>query len=228
MKDFLHTLFYWLNVRSWIRPILLLVTRRDVIGLENLPSHGAAILTSNHFSVGDPPILTGIMPRRVVWMAKQELFDAPLVGQLYYLGGFIPVRRFEADLRALRRAQHTLRRGHILGMFPEGTRSGGRLGRGEPGSALIALRTGAPVVPLAIWGTENVKLPRDFFRRTTVHVRIGSPFHLPRASKINKEDVAGGTREIMMRIAALLPEKYRGEYAGTEEAAQVTAAQGDR
>ena len=213
MKDRLQTIFYWLSVWTWIKLILSIVTNREIRGQENIPRRGGVIFTCNHFSVGDPPILTGIFPRRIVWMAKQELFDVPVFGKLYNMGGFIPVRRFEGDLRAIRRSQEALRRGHVLGMFPEGTRSGGRLGRGEPGTALIALRTGAPVLPAAIWGTENVKLPRSLFGRTRVHVRYGEPYRLPQRRRITKEDVAAGTEQIMRSIAELLPPGYRGAYA---------------
>jgi 1-acyl-sn-glycerol-3-phosphate acyltransferase len=210
---------------TWIRPILYIVTSRDIRGLENIPRKGGLILTCNHFSVGDPPILTGIFPRRIAWMAKQELFDFPIFGKLYHMGGFIPVRRFEGDLRAIRRSQAALRRGHVLGMFPEGTRSGGKLGAGEPGTALIALRTGAPILPAAIWGTEHVKLPRDLFRRTRAHIRFGEPFQLPQPARITKENVAAGTQEIMRRIAELLPAEYRGANAASSpaEAARVVS-----
>ena len=223
MIDRLQSIFYWANVWTWVRSLLVIVTSRDVRGLGNIPPDGGLILTCNHFSVGDPPILTGIFPRRVVWMAKQELFDFPIFGKLYSMGGFIPVRRFEGDLRAIRRAQTALRRGHVLGMFPEGTRSGGRLGAGEPGTALIALRTGAPILPAAIWGTEHAKLPRDMFRRTRIHVRFGQPFRLPQAARISKESVAGGTEQIMRRIADLLPAEYRGEYGGRSAAVPTPA-----
>jgi len=225
MIDRFHTIFYWLNVVTWIRLILVIVTTRDVHGLENIPKSGAVILTCNHFSVGDPPTLTGTFPRRIVWMAKQELFDFPVFGKLYSMGGFISVRRFEGDLRAVRRSQIALRRGHVLGMFPEGTRSGGRLGRGEPGTALIALRTGAPILPAAIWGTENVKLPRSLLGRTHVHIRFGEPYRLPETTKVTKRQVAEGTEQIMRRIAELLPIEYQGVYAENttpRAAAQVT------
>ena len=223
MIDRLQTIFYWLNVVTWIRLILVIVTTRDVHGLENIPKSGAVILTCNHFSVGDPPTLTGTFPRRIVWMAKQELFDFPVFGKLYSMGGFISVRRFEGDLRAVRRSQAALRRGHVLGMFPEGTRSGGRLGSGEPGTALIALRTGAPILPAAIWGTENVQLPRSLFGRTHVHIRFGEPYRLPETTKVTKRQVAEGTDQIMRHIADLLPAQYHGVYA--EEPAPRAAAQ---
>jgi 1-acyl-sn-glycerol-3-phosphate acyltransferase len=215
MKERLQAIFYWANVWSWVRPILYVVSSRDVVGRDNIPSKGPLILTANHFSVGDPPLLIGVFPRRIVWMAKQELFDFPLFGKLYHMGGFIPVRRFEGDLRAIRRSQDALRRGHVLGMFPEGTRSGGRLGRAEPGTALIALRTGAPILPVGVWGTEHVKLPRALLQRTRAHIRFGETYRLPRPRKISREDIADGTEEIMRRIAELLPVQYQGEYADT-------------
>jgi 1-acyl-sn-glycerol-3-phosphate acyltransferase len=224
MRDGFHTFFYWANLRTWIKPILYLVTSRDIVGMANIPEKGPLILTFNHFSVGDPPVISGIFPRRIVWMAKKELFDTPVVGKMYSLGGFISVRRFEGDLRALRRSQEALKKGHVLGMFPEGTRSGGRLGPGEPGTALIALRTGVPILPAAIWGSENAKLPRDLFRRTLVHIRFGEPYQLPASSRITKDEVARGTDEIMRQIARLLPAKYHGVYAESGAAAPVVEA----
>ncbi len=213
MIDRLQTLFYWLNVRSWISAIVLIAAKRDVRGMENVPRHGPLILASNHFNNADPPVLTWAMPRRVVWMAKQELFDNPLIGTLFRLLGLIPVRRFEADLSALRKSLRALKRGQVLGMFPEGTRSAGKgLTAGEPGTAVLALRSGAPIMPVAIWGTEHVKLPRDLLRRTHVSVRIGEPFRLPETRRVTKTQVASGTDEIMRRIAELLPPQYRGVY----------------
>jgi len=220
MIDRLITIFYWLNVKTWMSLIILVAARRSVTGTENIPSVGPLILVSNHLNNADPPILTHAMPRRIIWMAKRELFDIPLVGWLFYLFGHIPVRRFEADLKALRRAQQVLRHGHVLGMFPEGTRSKGQgMREGEPGTALIALRTGVPVLPVAIWGTEQVKLPRDLIRCTRVQVRVGKPFTLQRTDRLTKDQVAAGTREIMMKIAELLPTEYRGTYKDVPAAA---------
>lgn len=215
MRNLLHAVFYWVNIRSWASALIWLVTRRDIKGRERIPRRGGLILASNHLNLADPPILTVVMPRRVVWMSKQELFDIPVVGLLYHLFGCIPVRRFQADLRALRRSQEALRRGLALGMFPEGTRSGGRgLGPAEPGTALLAMRTDTPVMPVAIWGTEGVKLPRSLFRLTSVHVVFGEPFRLPKPQRLTKQAVEEGADLIMRRIAELLPERYRGVYAG--------------
>jgi 1-acyl-sn-glycerol-3-phosphate acyltransferase len=217
VRNLFHAVYYWVNVMTWVKLLILLAIKRDIHGLQHIPRKGALILAGNHLNVGDPSVLTGITPRRIVWMTKQELFDIPVIGILYHLFGCIPVRRFEADLRALRQSQEALRRGLVLGMFPEGTRSGeSGLGRGEPGAALIAMRTNTPVLPVAIWGTEGIKLPRDFFRRTEVHIRYGEPFYLSRPERLTKEAVEEGTEIIMRRIAELLPQRYRGIYADTE------------
>ena len=213
--------FYYFNL-TWTRAVLMLASSRDIQGRENVPRKGALIVASNHLSNGDPPVLTVAVPRRIAWMTKAEWFKTPIIGPMLRLGGMIPVRRFEADLQALRRAQSVLRDGGALAMFPEGTRGGDKgLRAGEPGTALIALRTNTQIVPIAIWGTEHVKLPRDFFRRTRVHIRFGEPFLLEASKRITRDDVARGTETIMREIAALLPERYRGVYkdAPTEVAA---------
>jgi 1-acyl-sn-glycerol-3-phosphate acyltransferase len=212
MRRFALRVFYYLNL-TWTRAVLMIASSRDIQGRENVPRKGALIVASNHLSNGDPLVLTVAIPRRIAWMTKAEWFKTPIIGPMLRLGGMIPVRRFEADLQALRRAQSLLRDGGVLAMFPEGTRGGDKgLRAGEPGTALIALRTNTQIVPIAIWGTEHVKLPRDIFRRTRVHIRFGLPFRLEAPKRITRDDVARGTETIMREIAALLPERYRGVY----------------
>lgn len=214
LLDKFHTAFYMANVRTWVRLIVILASRGDVRGLENIPKKGPVILAGNHMNIAEVPLISSHVPRRIVWMAKKELFETPVLGLMYVLSGEIPVKRYEADLKALRLSLRALNRGHVLGMFPEGTRSkDAQLHAAEPGTALIALRSGAPIVPMAVWGTENIRLPRDFFRRTHVNLRIGKPFSLPQMKRASKEDIANGSNEIMKRIAELLPEKYHGAYA---------------
>lgn len=214
MTSFANSFFYWAHVRSWVTLVLAAVSNADVRGRENVPKRGAFILVANHMNTADPPVITYVTPRRISWMVKRELFDMRVFGLLYKSVGFIPVRRKEADLQALRKAQEALQKGGVLGVFPEGTRSVTKsLGPGEPGAAVLALRTGAPIVPVAIWGTEDVKLPRDLMRRTRVHVRFGKPFTLQMVQRVNREAAARGTETIMRAIADLLPAKYRGAYA---------------
>lgn len=224
LLDRFHTFFYMLHVRTWIKLLVTLISRGPIVGLENVPKTGPCIMASNHMNIAEVPLISSHFPRRIVWMAKKELFQTPVVNLLYILSGQIPVRRNEADMKALRLARRALKRGHVLGMFPEGTRSKDHvLHEAEPGTALIALRTGAPILPVAVWGTENVKLPRDFFRITHVNLRVGEPFTLPQTKRATKDDIERGSREIMKRIAELLPEEYRGAYTKAVEQPVSTA-----
>lgn len=218
--NFFKGLFYYLNL-AWVKLLLFFVTSIEVIDRNNTPKRGPIIIVCNHLNNADPPILTGTIPRRIYWLTKIEWFKTPVIGGMFHMAGMIPVKRFEADLHALRLCERALKKGWALGMFPEGTRSkSGALRPGEPGSALLALRTGAPILPVAIWGTENVKLPRAILGRTRAHVRFGKPFSLERKARISREDVAGATTTIMKSIADLLPEKYRGVYAEGATAAR--------
>jgi 1-acyl-sn-glycerol-3-phosphate acyltransferase len=142
--------FYW---ASWllIRLILAVYARVEVVGAENVPRRGGLIIVSNHLNNADPGVVGAFMRRRVTFMAKDEMFHWPIMGLYFRLIGAFPVRRFEADLKALRRAVQVVRRGHALVMFPEGTRSKtGSMCQGHPGTALVALRTGAPILPVAV------------------------------------------------------------------------------
>lgn len=210
----LTVLFYWLAT-SFVRLCVFIWSRREVVGLENVPRHGPAILASNHLNLADAPLLVSLVPRRIIFMAKIELWSTPVIGPLYGLFGCIPVRRFEADVAALRRSEKVLRDGHVLAMFPEGTRSRHPgLGKGHPGTAVIALRTGVPIVPIGVSGTEVVSLPRCFLHRTRVRIAFGQPFTFPRDQRVTTELAEEATERIMKEIAALLPEAYRGAYAG--------------
>ena len=207
--------FYW---AGWlvVRLILLVYARVELVGAENVPRRGGLIIVSNHLNNADPGTVGVFMRRRVVFMAKEEMFQWPIWGLYVRLIGAFPVRRFEADLKALRRSVQVIRRGQALFMFPEGTRSKtGSLCRGHPGTAMVALRAGAPILPVAITGTEAVRMPGLFlrpFRRTRVRLVIGEPFFLPSVKRPKAEDYERCTEMIMAHIAALLPPQYRGCY----------------
>ncbi len=225
MSGRLVTAFYWVNVRTWIQLLILVIVRKDVKGVENIPREGAFILASNHVGDTDPPFITAVTPRRIMWMAKQGLFDVPILGVIFRMLGLIPVRRTGADLAALRRAHRELERGHVLGVFPEGTRRRDQgMKEAEPGAAALALRTGAPVLPTAIWGSEKMRFPGLLLRRTPISVRFGTPFRLTQTRRPTREQIAEATDEIMRRIAELLPAPYRGVYA--DSVSQQTHAAG--
>jgi 1-acyl-sn-glycerol-3-phosphate acyltransferase len=203
---------------------LVYVRKFEVVGKEHMPPEGPLIVASNHLNNADPPAVALAIPRLPTFMAKREMIGWPILGPAFRAFGAFPVRRFEADLAALRAAAEVVNSGAMLVMFPEGTRSRtGGLTRGHPGTALIALRTGAPVLPVAITGTESIRWPWLFIKPLSVrHVKvtIGEPFRLPPVERANSEAAAQATDLIMRRIAALLPPQYRGVYADIEDQAK--------
>ena len=203
--------FYWLMTRL-MRLVVWTFGRYEVVGKERVPGSGPLIVVSNHLNIADPPLLGAAIPRRLRFMAKQELFHSRFGVFLRWFGAF-PVRRFEADLAALRQAQGILKEGGVLGMFPEGHRSrDGGMGPPHPGTALIALRSGAPLLPVGITGTEAVRSPAVLLKKPCIRVVIGEPYTLPSTRRVSAEQVQAGTDEIMRRIAVLLPAQYRGVY----------------
>jgi 1-acyl-sn-glycerol-3-phosphate acyltransferase len=206
-----ETAFYWLMTRL-MRLAVWTFGRYEVVGRERVPRSGPLLVVANHLHNADPPLLGAAIPRRIRFMAKQELFAKRPWGFFIRLFGAFPVRRFEADLQALRRAEQLLREGWAVGMFPEGHRSHGRgLQTPFPGTALIALRSQAAVLPVAITGTEAIRSPWVLFQKPRIRVVIGEPFTLA-VTRVNGEAVHAATEEIMRRIAALLPPEYRGVY----------------
>jgi 1-acyl-sn-glycerol-3-phosphate acyltransferase len=149
--------------------------RLRVVGGSNLPSSGPAVLASNHDSLLDIPCLVVASPRPVWFMAKVELFRGPLASKLFHACGGFPVRRGGRDLGAVRAALEVVRRGRLLGMYPEGTRAA-HLQAFLPGAAWLALATGAPLIPVGVSGTAEA-MPRGSRvpRRTSVTVRFGQP-----------------------------------------------------
>jgi 1-acyl-sn-glycerol-3-phosphate acyltransferase len=205
----------WTLTRMYVRKF-------EVVGKERLPLEGGLILASNHLNNADPPMIAlAIRPRYPIYMAKLEMIRWPILGPAFRAFGAFPVRRGEADLSALRAASEVVQSGALLVMFPEGTRSRtGGLTRGHPGTGLIALRTGAPVLPVAITGSEGIGWPWLFLKpRSIRHIKvtIGEPFRLPPVRRVNSEAAIEATDTIMRHIAALLPPKYRGVYADIEK-----------
>jgi 1-acyl-sn-glycerol-3-phosphate acyltransferase len=203
------------------------VTRVRVEGdLSAIPREGPIILAANHISNADPVLvgawLTPALGRRIHWLGKKEMFDWPVVGWVARNGGVLPVDRGAADVEAFRMASRVLEAGQVLVIFPEGTRSPtGELQQPKDGLAMLALRTGATVVPIGISNTDRVwpkgrKIPRIGGHAT---MRIGEPFKIadllpPEIDRKSAKRLA--TTLIMRRIAALLDPRHRGPYAGNE------------
>jgi 1-acyl-sn-glycerol-3-phosphate acyltransferase len=211
------TLFYYLETMI-VRLLLRILVRREIQGKGNLPTEGPLIVVANHLNIADPPILSACLQRRIVYMAKEESFRHPIQGPLVRGFRAFPVRRGQLDRKALRWSQQTLKEGLALGMFPEGTRSKtATLQQARSGTALIALRSGAPILPVGITGTEKVLGLGFIFGRVRIKVNIGKPFTLPPVDgNLTKDKLANATEVIMYRIAELLPESYRGVYGDRE------------
>lgn len=195
--------------------IIAVLIRFRVLGLHNVPTRGAFIIASNHLSWADIPFIPVRLRRKVVYMAKEEYFNSRMAWIVRLLGAF-PVKRGEVDRQALHAAEEQLKKGNILVIYPEGTRSRTRtMAKAHAGMGMIALRTGVPVVPVAIWGSE--KALKEFRPRVTV--RYGKPMVFkPAGKKITREDIDQATDQVMRSIAAMLPPEYRGVYAGEVQA----------
>jgi 1-acyl-sn-glycerol-3-phosphate acyltransferase len=190
-----------------LRVLLRLLTRLEVVGTEHIPAEGPLVVVANHTHFIDPPVLGATVRRKIILMAKLELFHTPVVGWIVSHYDAFPVRRGEADRQALRWAQRVLELGQAVAMFPEGTRSkDGQLKDAFPGAALIALRSGAPVLPVGIDGTDQAFPSLRKLRRARVRVVYGPVFTLDSDDRVN------ATEQMMRRIAELLPESRRGRY----------------
>lgn len=203
---FLLWQFLFLLRRFWLR--------WEIAGTENLPAGTGMILASNHIHWIDIFVINGSIPRsyKRSWLAKVEVVSNPITAWLGNQARLIPIRRGQVDRGALAAAEAALQNGQVLVIFPEGHRSGsGSLHQGHAGAVALALRTGCPIVPMAVWGTE-VRL-KGALQRHPICVQYGKPYHpLPPEAGSARLATEQRTEELMLRIAALLPKQYRGLY----------------
>lgn len=229
VKHRLSLFSYWMTVRITSVVARVLVSF-EVVHRERVPREGPVVLYANHLNLFDPPLVGAALPRRARPMAKRELFETPLIGWVFWAYGAFPVRRYSADIGALRAGRNLLRNGDAVLVFPEGTRSRSQqLRPALPGASMMALLAGAEVQPVAITGSEQLHFRRALWgrlRRRPIRVRIefGEPFALP-AGAMNGDHVEQAADLMMRRLAAMLPESYRGAYGPGSEGAVVVARQ---
>lgn len=219
-------MWYWLFKYIFMGPLLSVLGRPKVEGLEYVPDAGPAILASNHLAVADSFFLPLVVRRRITFLAKSEYFTGTgLKGRLtawfYTVAGQVPINRTDADAAqaALTTAQGLLEDGKLLGMYPEGTRSpDGRLYKGKTGLARLALETGVPVIPVAMIGTDVVNPPGSkMWRFGRVTVRFGKPMDFSRFDGMagNRFIERAVIDEVMYELMKLSGQEYVDIYAAT-------------
>ena len=189
--------------------------RWEVVGQEGILPRGRLIVVANHQSNADPPVLVAGINRPLNLVAKRGLFRYPVVSWFMHQWHAYPTDRDGRDVDLLRWLLRKLEGEEVVVLFPEGTRNPRGIGLVNNGVAYLALKSNAPILPVGITGTENVQsFKRVPFPFTHLKVNIGQPFSLPpMEGKVRGPLLDSLTDMIMSRVAALLPEEYRGEYA---------------
>ena len=183
------------------RLLFYTVFRTRVYGRENIPKEGAVILAANHASNIDPPLMASLIERPVSYMAKIELFENPIFGAAIRRCHAFPVKRGASDRGAIKAAVTVLKEGHMLGLFPEGTRSKtGELQKAEAGIALIASMTGAPIVPVAILNSHRIFANGGLLPQ--LRIMYGAPISF-QGDRKSKEALDAFSAEIMAHIAQM-------------------------
>ncbi|QTD97059.1 lysophospholipid acyltransferase family protein [Streptomyces cyanogenus] len=225
-------MFYYLLKYVFLGPLLRLVFRPRIEGLEHVPASGPAIIAGNHLSFSDHFLMPAILKRRITFLAKAEYFTGPgvkgrLTAFFFRSAGQIPVDRSgkEAGQAAIREGLGVLRKGELLGIYPEGTRShDGRLYKGKVGVAVMALKAGVPVVPCAMIGTFEAQPPGKVVPRIRpVTIRFGAPLDFSRYAGLENEKAVlrAVTDEIVYAILTLSGQEYVDEYAAVVKERQV-------
>lgn len=211
---------FFVALRIFVLPSLRVALRFKVHGLSNIPHAGGALVIGNHVHNSDPILVLSATNRPILWMAKEEVWDLPVLRWFATQAGAFPVQRGSFDRNAIRTAIDTIHEGLLVGMYPEGTRSvTGGLKEPFPGASLVALRSKAPVIPCVIVGSDDLPLngvkQRSRQRRyPRVEVWFGPPFVLrPRGEDGQRFSMSELTDAMMIELARLLPPAMRGIYA---------------
>ncbi|GAA1006105.1 1-acyl-sn-glycerol-3-phosphate acyltransferase [Streptomyces sp. F-3] len=230
-------MFYHLLKHVLLGPLLKAVFRPRIEGLEHVPASGPAIVAGNHLSFSDHFLMPAVLKRRITFLAKAEYFTGPglkgrLTAAFFRSAGQIPVDRSgkEAGQAAIREGLGVLRRGELLGIYPEGTRSpDGRLYKGKVGVAVMALKAGVPVVPCAMIGTFEAQPPGRLVPRIRpIVIRFGEPLDFSRYAGMENEKAVlrAVTDEIMYAVMSLSGQEYVDRYAAEVKAEQAGARGG--
>jgi 1-acyl-sn-glycerol-3-phosphate acyltransferase len=202
--------------RWFAKLVVFVVTDAKISGVENFPKHGPAIITINHLGDADAVLLAASVPTPIDGMGKIELSEHWLAGTVLHAYGVIWVHRGRPDRKAVRAALEGLSQGRMIALAPEGRQSVvGGLEEGTEGAAFLAMKSGAPIVPVAMTGTENENVYGHMkkWKRAKVTLTMGKPFHL-KENQDRQLMLKEGTEQIMESLAELLPEEYRGKYRG--------------
>ncbi|MBH8574189.1 1-acyl-sn-glycerol-3-phosphate acyltransferase [Nostocaceae cyanobacterium CENA369] len=192
----LYHAFKW----SIVSPMLHAYFRGKIYGEENVPQLGPVVVVSNHASYFDPPIVSNCVRRPVAYMAKEELFEIPVLVQAIKLYGAYPVSRGTADRATIRAALEYLKDGWAVGVFLQGTRTpDGKITDPKRGAALLAAKANAPLLPVSLWGSEKIlekgsKVPRA----VPLTIRIGQLIDAPNST--NKEELEAVTQKCTTAI----------------------------
>ncbi|MFI9548106.1 lysophospholipid acyltransferase family protein [Streptomyces sp. NPDC052016] len=227
-------MFYYLLKYVVLGPLLRLLFRPRIEGLEHVPASGAAIIAGNHLSFSDHFLMPAVLKRRITFLAKAEYFTGPgikgrLTAAFFRSAGQIPVDRSgkEAGQAAIREGLGVLSKDELLGIYPEGTRShDGRLYKGKVGVAVMALKAGVPVVPCAMIGTFEAQPPGKVIPRIRpVVIRFGEPLDFSRYAGMENEKAVlrAVTDEIMYAILTLSEQEYVDQYAAVVKAEEEAA-----
>lgn len=187
--------------------ILKIISRYQVSGCQNLPESGPALVVSNHLSNWDPLIIGVALPRQINFVAKEVLFKIPLVGLLLRTWGAIPINRGRGDREALAKSMELLKAGRVVGIFIEGKRNlvnPDQMLKPKPGAAMLALKSGAPVVPVALANTNRIL--RSFKK---VKVIIGKPMTFSSTAELEGLEKKDQYSQISKEITAAIEGLYR-------------------
>jgi len=228
-----HAPLLYRTIHAVLPTILNALWRPWMEGRENIPEKGPAILAANHLSFLDSIFLPALLDRPVYYLGKSDYFSG--WQRLFFENvGVMPVARQGGDAgeASLRKGEEVLRAGRLLGIYPEGTRSpDGRLYRGKTGPARLAMRTGAPIIPIGLIGTDDVlpvgvKVPR----LAKVGIRIGRPIDVATRYDGTDDDrfaLRSATDELMYELMMLTGQEYVDEYAAKVKSGEVTIGSGD-